>query len=122
MTDEIDVLRAFVRGESEWQMLHTIGVSVEFDAECLKVEEPARAPTYEPTADDVAAGLLAHWAIGTTLRDWASVLLATGMIDLSSLEDHSDGEALLNALWDAAEGSEPTQQALDAARRVATSL
>lgn len=118
MTAETDALRRFVRGESEWQVLLSLGASVDLDADGLSLEEPADAPVYEPSVQDVAAGLLAHWAIGTSLRDWARLILATGMVDLVSLEDHPAGEVLLNALWDAAGGSDVSEAAVEAAREV----
>ncbi len=119
MTARSDVLRDFVRGESEWEALRALGATIKLDADRLQLEEPPDAPVYEATATDVAVGLLANWAIGTTLRDWARVLLASAMVDLSSLEDDERGEALLNALWDAAGGADPSDDALESARILA---
>lgn len=102
---ESSLIRDFVRGRRESNALTVLGASLALGDDVLRLSEPATAPVYEATATDVAVGLLASWAIGTTLQQWARVLLATGMVDLSSLEDHPRGEALLNAVWGAADGS-----------------
>lgn len=115
----MNVIRDFVRGERDSSALTTLGASLELDEDAVHLDEPANAPVYDATASDVAVGLLANWAVGTSLRDWARVLLATGMVDLSSLEDDPRGESLLNALWDAAEGSGPSDGQLHVARQVA---
>lgn len=119
MSEETDLIRGFVRGESDSDALSTLGASLALDEDVVRLDEPSDAPVYEATAADVAVGLLGNWAAGTALREWARVVLATGMVDLSSLEDHPRGEALLNALWDAAEGSGPSESQLDVARNVA---
>jgi hypothetical protein len=116
MSTETSVLKKFVRGESEWQVLLSLGASIDLDAGGLSLIERADAPVYEPSAQDVAAGLLVHWAVGTSLRDWARLVLAVGMVDLASLEDHPAGEVLLNALWDAAGGCDVSEAAIDKAR------
>jgi hypothetical protein len=119
VAEAMNVIRDFVRGERDSGALTTLGVSLELDDEAVRLDEPANAPVYDATASDVAAGLLANWAVGTSLRDWARVLLATGMVDLSSLEDDPRGETLLNALWDAAERSGPSDRQIHVARQIA---
>lgn len=99
------MLRSFVRGETKWQALAALGAQLTVDPDGLHVEEPANAPLYEASVIDVALGLLAKWKTQQALQDWARVLLATSMIDLRCLEDHPDGEVLLEAVWDAAEGT-----------------
>jgi hypothetical protein len=118
---ESRILKSFVRGEAECEALTALGAKVSFDVEQLQVTEPADAPVYEPSVADVATGLLAHSVAVRTLRDWARVLLATGMIDLRGLEDHPDGEVLLEAVWDAAEGTEIVNRQLELVRRLAAS-
>lgn len=120
-TEEISLLRSFVRGETQWDGLAILNVRLSFDSDGLHLEEPADAPVYEATAGDVATGLVSHWAVGTSLQEWARVLLATGMIDLGRLEDHPDGEVLLEALWDAAEASRIDEQRLGVAQQLAAS-
>jgi hypothetical protein len=120
MSERTNVLRDFVRGESDSDALSAVGASLAIEDDVVRLDEPAGAPVYGATATDVAVGMLANWALGTPLRDWARVLLATGMVDLSSLEDDPLGEALLNALWDAAEGAGPSESQLEIARVVAT--
>ena len=100
------MLKSFVRGETEWQALTALGARLDFDLDGLHVEEPANAPLYEASVIDVATGLLAKWKTQEAVQAWARVLLATSMIDLRCLEDHPDGEVLLEAVWDAAEGAD----------------
>ena len=115
------MLTSFVRGETEWDALEALGARLKVGPARLHMEETADTPVYEPSAIDVATGLLAHWEVGATLQDWARVLLATGMIDLSRLEDHPHGEVLLGAIWDAAEGTDINDVQLEVARQVAIS-
>ncbi len=114
-------LRRFVIGMDDWSELAVLGASIEFDAGALRITEPNNAPVYKAPVGEIAAGLLRHWARSTGLREWARVLLATGMIDLACLEDMPSGELLLEALWDCAEGVPVSTKALDLARQVATS-
>jgi hypothetical protein len=116
---EPDILRDFVRGERDWEDLTALGARLSFDTDGLHLDEPADAPVYEPSIGEVAAGLMCHWAVGTTLRDWARIVLATGMLELSGLEDQSEGDLLLEAIWDAAQGTEISALQLDVARRLA---
>jgi hypothetical protein len=82
-------------------------------------------PTHRFTSrlsPEVATGFVSHWAVGNTLQDWARVLLATGMIDLTYLEDHPDGEVLLEAVWDAAAAaSDIDSQRIEVVQRLAES-
>jgi hypothetical protein len=119
VAEGMHVIREFVRGERDSSALTTLGASLELGDDTVHLDEPADAPVYDATASDVAVGLLANWAVGSSLRDWARVLLATGMVDLSSLEDDPRGDTLLNALWDAAEGSGPSDRQLHVARQLA---
>ena len=119
VAETMDVIRDFVRGERDSGALTTLGASLELDDDAVHLDEPSDAPVYDATVSDIAVGLLANWAVGTSLRDWARVLLSPGMVDLSSLEDDPRGETLLNALWDAADGSGPSDRQLHVARQVA---
>lgn len=115
--DPDQLLRSLLRGEAEWSDLRTLGVSVEFRDGRLRLEEPPDAPVYEARVEDIARGLLAHW-VRSTLQEWARVVLATGTIEIACLEDTEEGELLLEALWECAEGSQPTDLALETARKV----
>ena len=68
---------------------------------------------------DIARGLLVYKNRTEALREWATFLLSDlEFMDLASLESWSEGDELLNALWDASfEG-----QLKSASVRVATAL
>jgi len=112
----IETIREFVRGERDWGVLTSLGVSVELNDSSLRLEEPPNLPIYEASVVDVATGFLAQWARGRTLQAWARILLGTGMVDLACLEDHREGELLLEAVWSGAEGAEFSDETLDLIR------
>lgn len=120
-TPDGSLLQGFVRGETAWEALAGLGAQLTVSPMTLRIDEPADAPVFEPSAGDVATGLCAHWAVGVTLRDWARVLLATSMIDLRGLEDDPNGEILLEAVWAAADGADIDERQLKVARQLASS-
>ncbi len=118
LNSEIELLRRFVRVRHHGKpSLNSALGSSKFDPS-LRLDEPADTPMFEPSVEDFATGLITNYAVGTSLREWASVLLATGMIDVSSLEDHPRGEMLLAAIWDAAREQAIADEALEVARQL----
>jgi hypothetical protein len=105
--DDRDVVGGFVRGESSWKVLEEFGARITFGPTGLHLEEPGNIPVDEASAVDVATGFIRHFG-RDTLREWAAVMLATGMVDLSSLESDPRGDVVLEAIWDAA-GGEPVR-------------
>lgn len=97
-----DVIR-FVRGEKPWGMLVSPGVSIEFVEGKLRAETSGKALA-TPTPADIARGFVQYKENAAALREWASVILAIDEIDLGALDRDPDGEALREALWDAASG------------------
>jgi hypothetical protein len=111
------LLSGFVRGDEDWQSLCAIGINIGL-TDGVQVEIPASIPTFTPVIEDLATGLLRYWAVGGELaRVWAQVLLATTPVDLIALEISDDGNHLLEALWDLADGRPVTESAVDVARK-----
>ena len=72
-------------------------------------------------ADDLARGLVAHLNDPSALRDRASRVVGgtlPGSEDLD-LENHPDGDLLLNALWDASFEGGISDEAIDVAKQLA---
>lgn len=110
----------FVRGDADPTELAQTGLQLELSESGVQLEEPPGVPVVTPSISDVASGFLAHWARGgESLAVWARVLLAANFIDLKDLEDHPNGELLLDAVWEAADRAEVDERAIDAARRLA---
>ena len=96
-----------------------LGLDIAFDPG-LRLEIPADCPTIEPSAQDLATGLLRQWAMGgEPFQRWAAMLLAITSIDLRSLEEQAEGDEILEALWDAAGGEVVSESTLALARRLA---
>jgi hypothetical protein len=107
----------FVRGDADPTELAQTGLLLELSESGLQLEEPPGVPVVTPSTSDVASGLLTRRARGREpLAVWARVLLAANFIDLRDLEDNPAGELLLEALWDAADGADVDDRAIDAAR------
>src|SRR6185503_19707212 len=92
------VVRAIVRGERPWTDLRSLGIEFEVGLSSIRILEGLTPPVHVD-AKDVAAGLLAHSHDSDSLRDWARVVHGSiGLIELD-LEDHPEGDNLLDALW-----------------------
>jgi len=97
--------------------LAEIGIEVAFERDGARIQAGPSNNVLRPSVAEVAAGYVAAWAQGSeTLEKWARVILGVTDIDLAAFEDDPEGEALLNAIWDAAGGS---PSGIDIATRLA---
>ena len=105
LSDGVKLIIAVARGERPWTELESLGVKIRFGDDGCVIEGDGTAVA-SPSAPDVARGLMANLVKKTgDLRHWAGVVLAASMlIDLSDVESHEEGDALLGALWDASFG------------------
>lgn len=113
-----DRIRAAVRGEEDWSVLTALGATIVETSTGLSMKEPPGLPTYSATPQDVATGFISTLTRGTDLKQWARVLLATGTVELDQIEDHPFADEILEAVWDAAGGSEPAEAQLALMRRL----
>lgn len=111
------LLFAFSRAQKNWRALRTLGITIDF-ADGLRMSVPAQTPVIRPTATDLALGLVTL-SNSPDLRQWAAVLLGLANIELEDLGQHSDGPALLEALWDASVGTQIEPSTLYAAEALA---
>jgi hypothetical protein len=115
--DDADVLRAFVRGEVPTDALARLGYNLTGDVDPLRLDAPVIEGVELPLAD-LAAGLLRHWALGTTLRGWAAVVLMLADVQFQEAES-PDEDRLLDALWSATVGEPVPDDAVRLARQLA---
>lgn len=116
MTDQ-DLIRQVVRGERPWKDLGQLGIAVQLQGERATIDNPRRVSA---TADarDLAHGLLAYRDDANALREWAFVVEGgSSFLDLD-VEDHPDGEALLDGLWKACFGEPIPADAIHAAEHL----
>ena len=106
-----------VRGERPIDELAHVGVLVADTEHGRRIEVPAGFVVALPLVD-LAVGLIASWARGTQLREWAAVMLMLSNIEFSDM-DSSDYEMLLEALWAASAGEEIPEESLAVAKRLA---
>jgi len=86
--------------------LAEIGIEVAFQQDGVRIEAAPSDEEIRPSVAEVATGYVAAWAQGIeVLQKWARLILGLTEIDLGALEDEAGGDALLNAIWDAADGS-----------------
>jgi hypothetical protein len=116
-SDSAEIVRSFIRGDRPWQDLRLIGLSVSFMDDGCDCEGKGDV-LVTPTIADIARGFLHHAsAREVDLRRWASIILAaSAVIDLAALEEHPDGETVLDALWEASAGSEMHEWTLNLLR------
>jgi hypothetical protein len=115
--DDADVLRAFVRGEVSTDALTRLGYNLTGEVGWLRLDAPVSEGVELPLAD-LAAGLLRQWALGTTLREWAAVVLMLSDVQFQEAES-PDEDLLLDALWSGSAGEPVPDDALRLARRLA---
>ena len=101
--DDPNVLMRVARGESEWQAVRNVGVTVEFGPTGCSTTIPPSVIEYDPTADELAMGFLAASKRGD-LREWVDVVLC-GPFGFDRFSDTEDGERLKVLVWDASFGS-----------------
>jgi hypothetical protein len=114
--DDADVLRASVRGGVSTDALARLGYNLTSEGGGLRLDTPV-SERVELQLADLAAGLLRQWALGTTLREWAAVVLM--LSDVQFQEAESPDEARLDAVWSASAGELVPDDALRLARQLA---
>jgi len=117
VVDDADVLRAFVRGEVSTDALARLGYNLTSEVGGLRLDAPVSGGVELPLAD-LAAGLLRQWALGTTLREWAAVVLMLSDVQFQEAES-PDEDRLLDAVWSASAGEPVPDDALRLARQLA---
>ena len=111
---------AIVRGETALDALMKIGVDIDYENGLYKLQSGNSDVAVMASASDVGFGILRYRSAKTKeIRKWAFFLLAeSGLIDLSALELHPQGDALLNALWDASFEGQISDETIELARRL----
>jgi hypothetical protein len=115
-----EVLRGILRGERPLADCALAGIRVTFDAEGLRFSSDPQTRPYEMSLLDAALGLLAYEDRLVELSEWAKFVLGSaGAVDFDDeFETTTEGDAVLSGIWDAAFGSRPSADSLEAARRV----
>jgi hypothetical protein len=100
-------LNDLVGGVVDEDALREIGIEIEWTTSGgVRILGSPSHSDVRPSLPDVASGYVTAWGQGSeTLQKWARLVLGLTDIDLAALEDDRSGDALLQAIWDAAEGS-----------------
>jgi hypothetical protein len=120
MTANADLVKSvvsFVRGEASVGAITSRGVGVSVTSEMVKISLPPDTPRAAVTVEDVLAGLETNSRDAGSLRVWATVVLASALVDLPVDEDSEDFDMLLDALWDAMDGRPASNADLENMRR-----
>jgi len=95
-----------VGGLVDEDALREVGIEIEAVPGGTRINSPPVDAGVEPSVVDVASGFVAAWAQSPeTLQTWSRLMLGVLEIDLVALENDPEGDELLGAIWDAAEGS-----------------
>lgn len=116
MTDARSLLRGVLRGEVDIERLTHIGVEIEADGGGLRISTAVQHAD-EFTLADLATELVTHWARGTSVRRWASVILMVDAFQFEEAESEEE-QILLDALWTASAGEPIDDAALNLAREL----
>jgi hypothetical protein len=109
----------FVRGEVPWEEVGKFGILVKEIENGYDIKNPEQfVAIVRPR--DVGQGLLHYQNDLKKLRSWAGLIMAgSSFIELDGeFEGTSEGELLLQALWDAWFGQEVKSEAISAAARL----
>jgi hypothetical protein len=111
-----ETIQQFVLGLADVTALEPLGIEVAFERGGMTMRDRSTQEV-RPSIAELATGYVASWAQGSeVLQRWAQVILGLTAVDLSALEDAPEGEALLEAIWDASAG---TPKGIDVATRLA---
>ena len=114
--DEETILE-FVRGERPWNELQAVGIRIKLDGDRCEVENP-RQIIAVANAHDLAQGLLKYLSDREKLRTWAFIVQAASVFVDLDVEQHPNGEVLLDALWNAAHGNPVAEESVQAAEQL----
>lgn len=101
-----DLIRAVIRGEADVSELSELGVTIKDEGATHTIESPGGLAVVEPSFEDLALGLYTTWARSTAQREWARLILGGLFIDLTALEDHTEGERVLEMISDLSAGAD----------------
>lgn len=117
VTDARELLRGVLRGEVDVERLTDVGVETKDAGGGVRISTAVQHAD-EFTLTDLATGLVAQWARGTSLRRWASVILMVDAFQFEEAESEEE-QILLDALWTASAGEPVDDAALNLARELA---
>jgi hypothetical protein len=100
--------------------LSEIGVQVSYQGGACKLESKVPGVLATPLASDLAQGLLTYRAKSDELRLWAFFVLGETTVDFTEVESHPQGEALIEALWDASFSGNVTDDVIKVAENLAS--
>jgi hypothetical protein len=114
---------AVVRGEMPVDAVSRLGIDIDYEDGFYKLKSGNFDVTVRPSASDVAVGIFRYRSGNKNdVRKWAFFLLAeSGAIDFSLLESHPQGDALINALWDASFEGRISNETIELAQRLTLS-
>jgi hypothetical protein len=111
--EALELILSFVRGERPWTALEKAGVHIETKDDGYEIDNPWHlAAKAHPR--DVAQGLLFYRRTPDQLQRWARIILAgSSFLDFrNDFETTTEGDVLLNALWDSGFGDGISQEAI----------
>jgi hypothetical protein len=121
----VDAVLAVVRGEKSLSSLKDVGVrfekrSVDREAHVRQLIVKHKTQlSVQPTAGDLACGLLRYRNQPKELSEWGSFILAADIVDLGPLEMDANGDALLGGVWDASFEGRVSEKVVAAAESLA---
>ena len=98
-----EVLLKYVQGLVPIAALNSVGILTSFEQnpESVVIKIISEVPlTISPTASDMVQGLV-NVTPGRDLKEWASFIMATDLIELDEVDRHPQSDELINVLWDA---------------------
>jgi hypothetical protein len=107
-----DALLAVIRGEMPLSVLPELGIELLCRGGNFELRSGPSEVIVKPTISDIACGLLAYRLNRDDLKAWAFFVLGESDIDLEKVESHSQGEVLIEALWEASSTGEISLEAL----------
>lgn len=121
-TNAAGVALAVIRGEMPLSALSEIGVQISCQEDVCRLDSKVTEVLSTPLAADLAQGLLTYRTESNKLRLWAFFILGESAVDLAEVESHPQGEALLEALWDASSFGSISKQTIKVAEGLVSTV
>jgi hypothetical protein len=117
IVDAAAMVRRMATAEDPPEALGALGIVMEGREGARSLTEPPGLPTVPVTLQELAAGFVRQWSLGTRLSEWAALVLMLTCIEFPD-EGTDEEDRFVGSLWDASAGEPISDDAVSLARKL----